>query len=211
MLMRISERVLEYSASVRRFTICSRFTASFSSGWPLQMAPGSLRLVSSDIALLLEKAAGKNVLDAVNFHCDTRGRKPRDVRDGGHVHLLQIRNHDLPVQRFELPDEPRKLLERALPIDVRLAIPGRSRPFDLFQTHKARVLAALPVDVRNSGIVSDPERPRLQRAPSVKDFEASPELKVDVLPEIVTSFRVGFVSGGQPIERAAKFPAGGLV
>jgi hypothetical protein len=36
-------------------------------------------------------------------------------------------------------------------------------------------------------------------------------LQVDVLPEIVASFRVGFVAGGQPVERAAKFADGGLV
>ena len=34
---------------------------------------------------------------------------------------------------------------------------------------------------------------------------------MDILPEIVTSFRVGFVSGGQPVEGAAKFADGGLV
>jgi len=53
--------------------------------------------------------------------------------------------------------------------------------------------------------------PRLQRATSVKNFEASQELKVDVLPEIVTFFRVSFVSGGQPVERVAKFAGGGLI
>ena len=59
--------------------------------------------------------------------------------------------------------------------------------------------------------MSDPKRPRLQKATSVKNIEASQELKVDVLPEIVTFFRIGFVSGGQPIERAAKFPGGGFI
>jgi hypothetical protein len=59
--------------------------------------------------------------------------------------------------------------------------------------------------------VGYPKRPSLQRAPSVKDFEAPPELKVYVLPEIVTFTRVGFVSGRQPIERAAKFADSGLV
>jgi hypothetical protein len=34
---------------------------------------------------------------------------------------------------------------------------------------------------------------------------------MDFLPEIVTFFRVGLVSGGQPIERAAEFADGGLV
>ena len=37
------------------------------------------------------------------------------------------------------------------------------------------------------------------------------EPKVDLLPEIVAFFRVGFVAGGQAIERAAKFADGGLV
>jgi hypothetical protein len=47
--------------------------------------------------------------------------------------------------------------------------------------------------------VSYPKHPRLQRATSVKNIKAFEELIVDVLPEIVTLFRVGFVSGGQPI------------
>ena len=96
-------------------------------------------------------------------------------------------------------------------IDVRLAILARRGPLDLFETHKARVFPALAVHVRNSDVVGHPKGPRLQRAPSVKDFEAFPELKVYVLPQIVTLFRVGFVSGGQPVERAAKLADGGLV
>jgi hypothetical protein len=34
---------------------------------------------------------------------------------------------------------------------------------------------------------------------------------MDVLPQIVTFFRVGFVSGRQPVERAAKLADSGLV
>src|ERR1035438_7519781 len=105
MLMRISQRVLESSSSVLLFTICSRFTVSLSSGWSFQMAPGSFAAERSDIAFVLKKTAGKDILDAVNLHSDIGGRKPRNLRDGGRVHVLQVRNHDLPVQRFELPDE----------------------------------------------------------------------------------------------------------
>src|ERR1035437_2168263 len=159
MLIRISERVLPYSAAVLRFTICSIVTASFSSGWSLQMAPGSFARVSSDMAFFLAKTAGKDILDSVNFHSDIRRRKSRDLCDGGGVHVLQMRNHDLPVQRFELPDELRELLERSLPIDVRLAMFARRGPLDLFETHKTRVLPPLPVHIRNSGVVSYPKRP----------------------------------------------------
>jgi hypothetical protein len=59
--------------------------------------------------------------------------------------------------------------------------------------------------------VSHPKRPCLQRAPAIKNFEASPQLKVDILPEIVALFRVGLVSGGKPVERAAKRGRGGSV
>jgi hypothetical protein len=103
------------------------------------------------------------------------------------------------------------LLERSLPIDVRLAMFARRGPLDLFETHKSRVLPPLPVHIRNSGVVSYPKRPRLQGAPPVKHLAASPELKVDVLPQIVTLFRVGFVSPGQPVERPAKLADGGRV
>src|SRR5262249_42024763 len=102
MLARISERVLENNSSVRRLTSCSSFTAGFSSGWPRQIAPGSRAPVSSDIAFLLEEAAGKDVFDPVNLHSDIRGREPGNLRNGGRIHPLQMRNHDLPVQRFEL-------------------------------------------------------------------------------------------------------------
>ena len=77
MLMRISERVLEDSSSVRLFTICSIFMASLSSGWFLQIAPGSFGAGRSDIAFLLEKTAGQDILDAVNFHSDIRRARVR--------------------------------------------------------------------------------------------------------------------------------------
>src|ERR1022692_205906 len=110
MLIRISQRVLESRSSVLLFTICSRFTVSLSSGWAFQIAPASFALFSSDIGFLLEKTAGKDILDPVNLHPDIGGRKPRNLRDGNRVHVLQMGNHDLPVQRFELPDELRELL-----------------------------------------------------------------------------------------------------
>ncbi len=56
-----------------------------------------------------------------------------------------------------------------------------------------------------------PKGPRLQGASPIKDFEASPELKVYVLPQVVTLFRVGFVSRGQPVERAPELADGGRV
>jgi hypothetical protein len=59
--------------------------------------------------------------------------------------------------------------------------------------------------------VSYPKCPRLQGAPPVKHLAAFPELKVDVLSQIVTLFRVGFVSPGQPVERPAKLADGGRV
>jgi hypothetical protein len=46
-----------------------------------------------------------------------------------------------------------------------------------------------------------PKSPCLQRAPSVENLEAPPELKVYVLPEIVTVSWIGFVSGRQATER----------
>src|ERR1039457_6554110 len=146
MLMRISQRVRESSSSVLLFTICSRFTISPSSGWSFQMAPGSFAPLRSDIAFLLEKTAGKDVLDPVNLHSHIGGRKPRDLRDGSRGHVLQMRNHNLPVQWFELPDEPGELLQRSLVVDVRLAVPARRSPLDFFETHKTRVSPALPAD-----------------------------------------------------------------
>ena len=55
------------------------------------------------------------------------------------------------------------------------------------------------------------KRPRFCGAPSVEDFEAFPELEVDFLPQVVTFGRVGFVAGGQAVERAAKVACSGLV
>ena len=122
-----------------------------------------------------------------------------------------MRNHDLPVQWFELPDEFPELLERPLVIDIRFASLARRGPLDLFQTHKARVFPALAVHVGNGDVVGHAKGPRLQGASSVENFEALPELEVDVLPQIVALFRVCFISGGQPVERAAKLADSGLV
>ena len=98
-----------------------------------------------------------------------------------------------------------------LPIDVRPAILARRGPLDLFETHKAGVFPALAVHVGDRGIVGHPKGPRLQGAAPVKDFEASPELEVYVLPEVVALFRVGFVPRGQPVERAPELADGGRV
>src|ERR1017187_5012740 len=122
-----------------------------------------------------------------------------------------MRNHDLPVQRFELPDKLRELLERSLPVDIRLAILVQLGPLDFFEAHHARIIPALPVHVRNSRVVSHPKRPGLQRTTSVENLKASPQLKMDILPEIVTLFRVALVPGAQPVERAAEPGRGGLV
>ena len=114
-------------------------------------------------------------------------------------------------KRLELPDELRELLERPLPVDVRPAILARRGPLDLFEAHKTRVLPALAIYIRDRGVVSHPKGPRLQGASAVKDFEASPELKVYVLPEVVALLRVGFVARGQPVERAPELADGGRV
>jgi len=85
------------------------------------------------------------------------------------------------IQRRELP-------ESSLLIDAGLGAPLRGGPLDLYEAYKTRVIPSpsLPVHVRNSRVVGHPEYPRLQRVPGVKNFEASPELEVDALPEIVS-------------------------
>src|SRR5437899_2220052 len=104
MLIRISVRVLEDSSSVLRPTICDRLMGRFSSGCSLQAEPGFIPSVCSDIPLLLQKTIGQNILDAMDLHSEIRGRKTRDLSDGGRVQFLQVRNHDLPVQWLELAD-----------------------------------------------------------------------------------------------------------
>ena len=64
----------------------------------------------------------------MDLHSDIRRRKAGDLRDRRRIHLLQIRNHDLPVQRLELPYESRELLQRPLLIDVRPATRPLSPP-----------------------------------------------------------------------------------
>ena len=64
-----------------------------------------------------------------------------DLRDGGGVHVLQMTDHDLPVERLELPDELRELLEGPLPVDVRPVTSPRG-PLDLFEAYKAGVFPA---------------------------------------------------------------------
>jgi hypothetical protein len=59
--------------------------------------------------------------------------------------------------------------------------------------------------------VGDPKNPGLQGAPTIEGLEAPPDLKMNVLPQVVTFFRVGLISGGQPIESAAELPNRGLV
>src|SRR5262249_14978806 len=130
------------------------------------MAPGSF----SGMMLLLEKAAGEDILDPMDLHRDIRAGKTRDIGDRRDVPLLEIRNHDLPVQWFEFEDEMRKLLERPGPVKLRLRVP-RPRGFDLLQADQPLVDPALPVDVGHRGVMSHPEGPGLQRAASVERLE----------------------------------------
>jgi hypothetical protein len=55
------------------------------------------------------------------------------------------------------------------------------------------------------------ETPKSSTSTVHQDFQAPPDLKVDILPRIVTFFRIGLVSSGQPVKRTAKVMHGGPV
>src|SRR5262245_54816177 len=98
----------------------------------------------------------------------------------------------------------RELLQYSLPVDVRFRTFARGRLLNLFQAHESRVHSPFSIHVGDSGIVGDSKSPRLQRTPFVENLETLPELKMNVLPQVETLFRVAFVSCRQSIQGAAK-------
>jgi hypothetical protein len=164
------------------------------------MAPGSLALIPSDMMLFPQKTAGQNFFYPVDLHPDIRERKARYLGNSGCIHLLQVGQHDLTVQRFQLLNELEQLLERPTLVDIRLTISTCECLVYIFKTYEKHTIAALSVYVGDRRIVRNAKGPGLQRTPSIESPEAPPKLKVDLLPQIVALLPVAFIPGSQPVE-----------
>src|ERR1700722_11627913 len=60
----------------------------------------SFCMVSSLLQRLVE-LLGEDVLDAMNSHGHVRGRQARDLPNRCRIHLFEIRNNDLAIERLE--------------------------------------------------------------------------------------------------------------
>ena len=78
------------------------------------------------------KTASEHLLEPMDLRGDVPGRETGNLRDGRGVHVFEIEQHDLPIDRVELPDQLVEPLQREPAIKLRLAADGiRNRLEDL--------------------------------------------------------------------------------
>src|SRR2546423_141385 len=101
MLFISSRRVFARSSCVL-CRIFSNVIADGSVGWFCHIVQGSCPEESFRMAASSVKPPRQDLLDPVYLHRHISGREPRDFSDRFGVHILEIRDDDLAVERFEL-------------------------------------------------------------------------------------------------------------
>ena len=114
----------------------------------------------------------------------------------------RYRDDDLPVQRSELQHKLLNAAHRCVPGNVARAGGADQCWLDLLETDKLHGPAALTDHVGGRRVVGYAESPRLERAPPVEYPEASPQLKMDILPEVTSLVWVRLISGDKPVQHA---------
>lgn len=83
--------------------------------------------------------------------------------------------------------------------------------FQRIEIHQPGDHAPLTRDMRRGNIVRHSIDPGLQAALGIKQAEASPQLNVNLLQQVMPPVRVGFVASGEPPYGRAELGAGFLV
>ena len=93
------------------------------------------------------KAPAENLLDAMHLRGDVAGREASDVADGRGVHVFQIEQDDLSIERLERVDQAEDSLHGALAIGLDLiqAVVGQRR--HLIETDQCRSVSAAADDL----------------------------------------------------------------
>lgn len=138
------------------------------------------------------KPPGENVLDPVYLHGHVPRRQTRDFADGHRVHVFEIRDDDLAIERFELLDQPGQAVEIETPVRGGFVFGGKH--VEIFQSHQIFEDAALAKDVRRGDMVGNAIDPGPQRTAGVELLKAAPQLKMNLLVQVTALFRVSLVS-----------------
>lgn len=159
-------------------------------------------MAGSSLITDILKPPSEDVLDPMYPHGHIRGRQPRDFSDGHRVHIFQIGNDDLTVERLELLNQPRQPLQ----IDalMRVARIFFRKLFEFFQIHEILKRLPLPNHVRRGDMVRHAIDPRSQRTAGIERPKAPPQLKMNFLEQVAPFFRIHLVSAREPFERAAQ-------
>jgi hypothetical protein len=156
----------------------------------------------SSVVTYFVKPSGQDVLDPVYPHGYVRWRKAGDFCNRHCIHVFQIRDDHLAVERFELSNQCRQTIQiEALVRVVRIFF---GNLFELFQRYKILKNPALAHDMRRGDMMSNAIDPGAQGTTRIEPVEAPPQLKMNFLDEVASLFRIHLVSARQPIERGAE-------
>src|SRR5580692_6765872 len=122
----------------------------------------------------------QNVLDAMNFHRDIRGRQSGDFANRSGVHPLEIGNDDLPVKWFQALDQRLETLKRLRLAGGEFTVITARHRLDALNAHQAVPDPALPNHVAGGYVMSDAVHPGSQRASLVEIREAPPKMQVNI-------------------------------
>lgn len=136
----------------------------------------------------------------MNSHRNVAWREARNFRDGSRIHVFQIKNDDLAIERFEPQHHRREAVQVDAPVGRRLPLGPVWKCFELFQREQPREETAFADDVRSRYVMGDAVNPRPQGATAIEALKAPPQLKMNVLGKIAALFRIGFVSSSEAIE-----------
>jgi hypothetical protein len=106
----------------------------------------------------------------------------------------------LAVERFELPNQCRKPLQVPAVVRCELALIVGGDRFQLLQTHQPRKNPAFTEDVRRCDMMGNAINPSPQRTTGIVPMEAPPQLKMNVLTQVSTLFRVSLVGSRKPFQ-----------
>jgi hypothetical protein len=85
-------------------------------------------------------------------------------------------------------------------VRVELALVFVREHFELFETHESLKDPALAKDVRSGNVVGHPIDPGPRGTAGIEAQETPPQLKMNLLEQVATLFRVSLVRAREPLE-----------
>ena len=146
------------------------------------------------------KTTSDNLLDSMDLRGDVSCRSTRDLTNRRRVFPFQVKQHDLPIQRFELVDKFQEPIQIALPAHRLLTASLIRRFLQHVEADKVPQLG-LPQYVRRCHVVGYAVDPCPKRASPLESRKASPQRDVNLLQQVAALIGVGLMGTGEPSER----------